>query len=48
VGQLELIRVQDRQRWTERYIKTGRRFNGSIEVLTGLEGGETIGMDETP
>jgi len=48
VGQLELIRVKDGERWTERYIKTGRRFDGSIEVLTGLDGGETIGTDGTP
>jgi len=43
VGQLELANVKKEKRWSRVYIKTGRIFGNSIEVLSGLYAGETIG-----
>jgi RND family efflux transporter MFP subunit len=45
VGQLELLHVQDGSDWQARYVKTGRRLGDRMEVLSGLEGGETIGWE---
>ncbi len=44
VGQLEMVSVKEGERWTRRYIKTGRRLGRNIEVLSGLNGDETIGV----
>jgi len=44
VGQLELVTVKEGAHWTRRYIKTGRRLDNQIEVLSGLKGDETIGL----
>ena len=44
VGQLELVTVKEGDRWTRRYVKTGRRIGNHIEVLSGLNGDETIGI----
>jgi len=45
VGQLELVTVKEGDRWTRRYVKTGRRLGDRIEVLAGLQGNETIGLN---
>ena len=45
VGQLELVIVNEGDRWTRRYIKTGRRLGRQIEVLSGLNGDETLGIN---
>ncbi len=45
VGQLELVVVKEDNRWTRRYIKTGRRLGKHIEVLSGLNGDETLGIN---
>ncbi len=45
VGQLELVVVQEENRWTRRYVKTGRRLAQQVEVLSGLNGSETIGIN---
>jgi len=44
VGQLELVTVKEGDRWDRRYVKTGRRIGQHIEVLSGLNGDETIGI----
>jgi HlyD family secretion protein len=44
VGQLALISVKENDHWVRRYIKTGRSFDDRLEVLAGLDGGETIGV----
>lgn len=45
VGQLELVTVRIGEKWQERHITTGRKITGrqTVEVLSGLDGGETIG-----
>lgn len=43
VGQLEMVTVKEGDRWTRRYIKTGRRLDKHVEVLAGLKGDEVLG-----
>jgi HlyD family secretion protein len=43
VGQLELVRVKAGDGWQTRYVKTGMRMGETVEILSGLDGGETIG-----
>ena len=45
VGQLELIRVKVDDTWTSRYIKTGEPMGDAVEVLSGLDGTETVGWE---
>ncbi|MDA3785671.1 MAG: efflux RND transporter periplasmic adaptor subunit [Deltaproteobacteria bacterium] len=44
VGQLELVLVREEDIWKRRFIQTGRRSNGRVEVLSGLSGGETVSL----
>ena len=46
IGQLELVTVKDKDTWKQRYVKTGRTIDDSIEILSGLAGGEIIGLEE--
>ncbi len=44
VGQLEMVNVLlPEGEFHSVYVKTGKHFNGKIEVLSGLNGNETIG-----
>jgi len=43
VGQLEMVNVQAEQNFQSVYVKTGRRFNDKIEILSGLNDNDTIG-----
>ncbi len=45
VGQLMTLLVQDGERWTRRYVTAGDADGGRLEILTGLDGGETIGWN---
>ncbi len=51
VGQLELVLVKnegaskDKDSWQRVYIKTGKKIENDIEVLSGLSGNETIGYN---
>ncbi len=42
VGQLELVQVVQNGRVIRRLVKTGAVFGDRVEILSGLEGGETI------
>lgn len=44
VGQLETVKVQIGETWQTVYIKTGQSFDGFVEVLSGLEGSETVAL----
>jgi HlyD family secretion protein len=46
VGQLEMVSVKTDSGWQRRYIKTGNRYKGKIEVLSGLSGGEILKVKE--
>lgn len=45
VGQLELLQVKTENGWQTRFIKTGVQRGDQVEVLTGLDGVETIGWE---
>ncbi len=46
VGQLEMVWVKEGEEWKRRYIKTGKKIGASLEVLSGLNGGEILGVEE--
>lgn len=52
IGQLELVRVRTDAGWERRYVKTGGPVDppGSeaetVEILSGLDGGETLALEE--
>jgi multidrug efflux pump subunit AcrA (membrane-fusion protein) len=46
VGQIETVIVHEGERWTRRMVTTGAKLgDGSIEVLSGLAGGEVLGLE---
>ena len=44
VGQLELVSVKEDQGWKTRYVKTGKKIQDMVEVLSGLSKNEIIGF----
>jgi len=46
VGQLETVVVKDGARWERRLVTTGGTTDGKVELLSGLSGGETVGLPE--
>ena len=44
VGQLETVLVETGKGWQPVYVRTGRTHEGRVEVLSGLSGGEKIGI----
>lgn len=46
VGQLETVMVQNGERYDSIFIRTGKRIGEKVEVLSGLSGGETLGLDK--
>jgi hypothetical protein len=49
VGQLDFVQVVGGDgRLARRYVRTGRRREGSIEVLAGLAAGEVVLADAGP
>ncbi|MBN2417845.1 MAG: efflux RND transporter periplasmic adaptor subunit [Deltaproteobacteria bacterium] len=44
VGQLESVMVKVKDEWEKFYVKTGKQSNGMIEIISGLDGGEVIGI----
>lgn len=49
VGQLQTVVVKAGERWTRQLVTTGGRLgDGRVEVLSGLAGGETLGLAAGP
>ena len=44
VGQLKMVRVKSKEDWHRIYVTTGRVFDSRVEVLSGLNGGETVAL----
>lgn len=44
VGQLETVKIQMGETWQTVYIKTGQTLDGLVEVLSGLQGNETVAI----
>lgn len=44
VGQLEMVHVKSGEGWVRIYVTTGRVFDSRVEVLSGLNGGETVAV----
>ncbi len=42
VGQLELVTVKEENRLARRAVRTGRSWNGDVEILSGLVEGEDV------
>jgi len=47
VGQLELVHVKTGDGWQDRYVKTGVHLDDAVEILSGLDGTETLGWGGT-
>jgi len=46
VGQLEFVRLKEKNEWKKCYIKIGKTIGDKAEVLSGLNGNEIIGIEE--
>jgi len=46
VGQLDTVVVKNGKLWERIYVKIGQRHGDKLEVLAGLNGGETLGIME--
>jgi HlyD family secretion protein len=46
IGQLEMVRVKKDDLWENRYIKTGKIYEGMLEVLSGLSNKEILMVRE--
>lgn len=44
VGQIQLVLVRENDMWRTRYIKVGAAIGDRVEVLSGLNGTETVGF----
>ena len=44
VGQLEMVAARMGNDWTKIYVTTGKSFDGRLEILSGLNGGEEIAV----
>lgn len=45
VGQLETVMVKSGDEWQAVYVRTGATFDNRVDIISGLSGGETIGLD---
>ncbi len=44
VGQLQMVLIRQKDGWQQVYVTTGRRHQGMVEILSGLNGGETLAL----
>lgn len=44
VGQLETVLINEHGKWEKIYVKTGKRIDDMVEILSGLNGDETVGV----
>lgn len=46
VGQLETVILKTNGAWRQVFVKTGRKIGEKVEILSGLDGGETVALRE--
>jgi len=46
IGQLELVILKEKDVWKKVFIKTGKQYGDQIEILSGLNGNELLGIKE--
>ena len=44
IGQLELVRIKSGGRWRDSFVRSGQVWGDQVEILSGLNGGETIAL----
>ena len=44
-GQLEMVTIKTPGGWRRVYVASGRRWGGRVEILSGLNGGETLALE---
>ena len=44
IGQLEMVRLKTRDTWQDVFVLTGQKYKDQIEILSGLQGGETLAL----
>jgi RND family efflux transporter MFP subunit len=44
IGQLDVVRAEVDGRWTDLFVKTGRRMGDAVEILSGLSGNEKVAI----
>lgn len=44
IGQLEVVRIEEKGTWRRIFVKTGREIQGKVEILSGLQGGERVAL----
>jgi len=45
VGQLETVTIKLNKDWQQIFVKTGREIGENVEVLSGLDGNETLALE---
>ncbi|MBN1103555.1 MAG: efflux RND transporter periplasmic adaptor subunit [Deltaproteobacteria bacterium] len=48
IGQLEVVNAHVEGRWQKLFVKSGRMMGEKVEILSGLKGGEILGLEEDP
>jgi hypothetical protein len=41
---MDVVKAEKNGRWCDCFVKTGKRVNGKVEVLSGLHGNEKIAL----
>lgn len=45
IGQLETVLVRSGEMWEPMYVRTGKHYGNKVEILSGLGGNETLGVN---
>ncbi|PXF57580.1 MAG: efflux RND transporter periplasmic adaptor subunit [Deltaproteobacteria bacterium] len=44
IGQMEVVKAEKDGRWCDCFVKTGKKIDGRVEILSGLKGNERIAL----
>lgn len=48
IGQLEVVRIKTDRGWRDQFVRTGQPVGDKIEILSGLDGNETVALEAEP